>query len=65
MFTNFSKGTEQEGIDVFLDNKRLKDGRLFDKDFAKALMNSSVIMPIVSVDALKRIVDHSIGVASR
>eukprot|EP01034_Spumella_vulgaris_P033105 gene33105-40852_t len=58
MFTNFSKGHAKESVEVFLDKKRLKDGRPYDKDFAKALINSVVIAPVVSVDALQRMTSH-------
>ena len=44
---------------MFLDKKRLKNGRRFDLDFAKGLARSIVIVPIVSVDALQRMAKHS------
>jgi len=47
-------GDELRGIDVFADIKRLQAGRSFVKDFAFALMNTYVIVPIITPNALKR-----------
>ncbi len=58
MFTNHSVGAEQRAVEVFLDKKRLKDGRPYDKDFARGLINSNVIVTVVSIEALQRIVTH-------
>jgi hypothetical protein len=38
---------------VFLDIKRLQKGEAFDSAFAKALVNSSVIVPLMSANALQ------------
>ncbi len=59
MFTNFTTGRENRGVEVFLDNKRLKDGQRFDKEFAKALLHSTIVMPVVSSAALSRMRDHN------
>lgn len=58
MFTNYSVGVQLRGVEVFLDRKRLQEGRLFKRDFASALCNSLIAVPVVSVDALRRMVDH-------
>jgi hypothetical protein len=59
MFTNFSIAAEMRAVEVFLDRKRLQDGRLFKLDFAAALTHSLIALPVVSVDALKRMADHT------
>jgi hypothetical protein len=43
---------EGQQVHVFLDRNRLEDGRIFSSDFAKALINSLVVVPIVSYSAL-------------
>lgn len=42
---------------MFVDQKCLKNGSRFDEAFVKALIGSSVAVPIVSADALKRLVN--------
>jgi hypothetical protein len=49
-------GAEKRKIHVFLDRHCLEDGRRFDKDFAKALLKSTVVIPIVSYVALQKMV---------
>ena len=41
-------------LDVFLDRRRLEDGRMLTTDFATALIHSTVVVPIVSFKALER-----------
>jgi GTPase SAR1 family protein len=41
-------------IDVFLDKRRLEDGRNFQEDFAEALLKSQFPVVIMSSEALKR-----------
>jgi hypothetical protein len=43
---------------VFLDKRCLQVGDRFDKSFSKALCNSTVITPIVSIEALHRMAEH-------
>ena len=43
---------------VFLDTKHLADGRNFMDDFAASLLSSLVVTPIVSPEALHRMVEH-------
>eukprot|EP01041_Mallomonas_annulata_P005179 gene5179-10358_t len=45
-------------IHTFLDTKRLQLGRPYQRDFALAMTRSSVIVPIVSYEALQRMVYH-------
>ena len=51
-------GKDKRGVEVFLDTRRLQEGRPFDEDFSAALMCSTLAMPIVSHDALQRMVEH-------
>jgi hypothetical protein len=59
MFTNLSVGAQNRAVEVFLDRKRLQEGRLFKADFAAALTHTLIAVPIVSADALARMVEHS------
>ena len=59
-FTNYHITNENNrAVHVFNDKKRLKKGRKFTNDFAHALCNSTVFMPIVSVDALTKLCKHN------
>jgi hypothetical protein len=58
MFTNYTIGEDNRSIDVFLDKRRLQLGRRYDLDFAKALVNSTVVIPIVSVDGFEKLLTH-------
>jgi len=57
-FSTYNVGEENRAVSVFLDNKRLRDGRNFVDDFARALVNSLIIVPVVSTDALQRMRLH-------
>jgi hypothetical protein len=57
-FSTYNIGEDNRAVSVFLDNKRLRDGRNFVDDFARALVNSLIVVPVVSSDALKRMRDH-------
>ena len=46
---------ETRPISVFLDRERLPVGARFDVEFSKALINSKIVVPIVSFDALERL----------
>lgn len=59
MFTHFSVSESTRPIEVFLDHKRLQDGRKLSSDFAAALTHSLIAVPIVSYDALTRMMTHS------
>jgi GTPase SAR1 family protein len=58
VFTNLSVGASNRAVEVFLDRKRLQEGRRFKSDFAAALTHTLVVVPVVSVDALGRMVEH-------
>jgi hypothetical protein len=55
---NFNVGAQQRAIATFLDTKRLRDGAEFQKSFSHALMSARVVCPILSADALKRMVKN-------
>ena len=46
-------------IDVFLDKCRLKDGQQFNKEFARALINSKVILPLITMDCVAKLRSHT------
>jgi hypothetical protein len=50
---------QHRAVEVFLDTNRLEDGKHFQKSFISSLINSYVITPIISKDALLRIVNHA------
>jgi hypothetical protein len=58
MLSNFSCGNELRAVEVFLDIKRLQHGRRSQEDSVKSIVNSTVVVPIFSVDALAKIVKH-------
>ena len=43
---------------MFLDNKRLKNGRRFDDDFCRSLLSSLMVVPLISAGALERMARH-------
>ncbi len=45
---------DERQVQVFLDRHRLEDGRRFDKDFVKARLKSTVVVPIVSCVNLQK-----------
>jgi hypothetical protein len=54
-------GKNYRAVRVFLDKRQLEDGRRFDLDFAKALCNSSVVVPVISPESLKKMISHNPG----
>lgn len=59
-FTNYAfPGESARAIHVFLDTKRLIQGRRFDLDFAKAICNSKMVVPILSYNALELMGNHN------
>ena len=58
--SNFTIGSNNRAINVFLDSKRLKDGINFQSAFGKALIHTVVVIPIVSYDALEKMISHDI-----
>jgi hypothetical protein len=51
--SNHTLGLKQRRVEVFLDIKRLQKGEAFDSAFAKALINSTVAIPLMSASALQ------------
>jgi hypothetical protein len=58
MLSNFSCGAELRAVEVFLDERRLQPGRRSQDDFIQSIVNSTIVVPIFSVDALAKIVKH-------
>ena len=58
-FSLFCIGSNDRSIEIFLDTARLEIGRNFRSDFAKSLIHSTVVMPIVTSESLKRMVDYT------
>jgi hypothetical protein len=56
----FTVGSDNREIDVFLDRECLQDGKSFQNEFVGALKMSSVVVPIVSSDALSRMCSASV-----
>lgn len=50
---------EGNGLKVFLDRECLSLGQNFRKEFISKLMNSETILPIVSINAIKRFLTHA------
>jgi hypothetical protein len=60
LFNNLSEdvfGSSSSEINVFLDKRRLQDGRNFQDDFADALLKTSVPVVLLSTASLLRMVD--------
>jgi hypothetical protein len=51
----YSLGSSNRPVVVFLDRERLKDGDNFKEAFARAMVRSSVVAPVVSREALVRL----------
>jgi hypothetical protein len=58
MLSNCSCGSELRAVEVFLDERRLQPGRRSQDDSVKSIVNSTIVVPIFSVDALAKIVAH-------
>ena len=58
MLSNFSCGSKLRAVEVFLDEKRLQHGKRSQDDFIQSIVNSTIVVPIFSVDALAKIVTH-------
>jgi hypothetical protein len=46
-------------VSVFLDGRRLQDGEDFRESFVTSLLQSKIVVPIVTVEALKRMIHHN------
>jgi hypothetical protein len=58
MLSNFSCGSELRAVEVFLDERRLQHGKRSQDDFIQSIVNSTIVVPIFSFDALAKIVTH-------
>jgi hypothetical protein len=58
MLSNFSCGSELRAVEVFLDERRLQHGRRSQDGCIQSIVNSTIVVPIFSVDALAHIVTH-------
>ena len=56
--TTRSVGANKRQVFVFLDRERLRKGENFKKQFANALLSSSVIVPFISIKAIRDLVWH-------
>jgi hypothetical protein len=57
-FSLYTISSEQRAIEVFYDRMRMQDGRNLRGDFGQALLRSTVVIPIVSYEALQRLMEH-------
>ena len=55
---NYSIGCEYRAVQVFYDDVRMRGGHQLQKVFGKALINSTVFVPIVCYSALQRMLTH-------
>ena len=51
-------GSEKRAVQVFLDKLRIRKCQEFQKAFGKALINSTVFLPVVCSSALSRMLSH-------
>jgi GTPase SAR1 family protein len=58
IFSNFTVGKDHRAPVIFLDHRRLENGRNYKTDFVKSLAHSSIIVPLLTFDALKRMFTH-------
>jgi len=58
MLSNFSCGSELRAVEVFLDERRLQHGRRSQDGCIQSIVNSTIVVPIFSFDALAKIVTH-------
>jgi hypothetical protein len=59
-FSNYSISSEKYSpVSVFLDDRRLKDAEDFREGFVSSLLQSKIIVPVVTVEALKRMLHHN------
>ena len=57
-FLGCTVGSEKRAVQVFLDKVRLKEAQQFQRAFGKALIKSSILLPILCPGALKKMLDH-------
>ena len=59
--STYAVGRHSRAPVVFLDRERLKDGLNFKEEFTKALVRSSVVVPVVTRAALFNMTQHDAG----
>ena len=52
-------GSQHRAVQVFFDKARLKDGQQFQEAFGKALVNSTIFVPMVCASALQKMLSHN------
>jgi len=55
----YTVGLENKAVTVFLDKVRLKEGEQFQGAFGKALINSTIFVPMLCTSALQRMIYHN------
>ena len=50
--------SKKRAVDVFYDKIRLKDGRQYQTEFGKALINSTILVPIFCTLAFQKMLNH-------
>ena len=58
-FRDHVVGPAKRAAKVFLDKTILKEGQQFQDEYGKALVNSTILVPIVSADALQKLTYHN------
>jgi hypothetical protein len=58
MLSNFSCGVQSRAVEVFLDEKRLQHGKRSQDGLVQSIVNSTIVVPIFSIDALAKIKAH-------
>ena len=56
---NRAVGRDKRAIQVFLDKVRLKEGLQFQNALGRALINSTILIPVFSAAALNRLLTHN------
>lgn len=54
-------GPQSRDVTVFLDSMCLGSGRRFDTEFVRAMMNTSIAMPVVSLDSFFVLTTHDVS----
>ena len=58
-YGNHVVGPEKRAVKVFLDKATLNKGKQFQREYGKALVNSTILVPILSTAALQKVSDHN------
>lgn len=52
----FPSQVDLREVNVFLDQRRIKDGTNFKSSFAKSILQSTVVIPFISLDSLQKMI---------